>query len=284
MKDINWFKVKEYIIAVFKGFLWLYIAKIIQKVAMLEAVQLSISYSNAYSKDTNRVIGYNEAILNAESAIQFTQLVSLFIFGLLYIICQDISKIRHKYNFAIKSIRLKAVPKLISLGIILNIIGAIILAIVPKRVIEKTQYSTNLNIYTSLGSMVLCVGILVPICEELIFRYFIFNSVKFGTSKYFAILFSSLLFAIAHGNPIQQIYTFIYGVVFVTLNIKYNSILPSIILHIVINTTTALLTVENTLSNKNVHELLIVLTVFIISTTISIIWKVIDNKEKNKSV
>ena len=55
---------------------------------------------------------------------------------------------------------------------------------------------------------ILGLGILVPIGEELIFRGLIYNRMKQMLSVKMSIFFSSLLFALYHGNPIQMIFSF----------------------------------------------------------------------------
>lgn len=52
------------------------------------------------------------------------------------------------------------------------------------------------------------LGILVPVAEELIFRGLVYNRMKQMLGAGVSIFFSSLLFAVYHGNPIQMIFAF----------------------------------------------------------------------------
>lgn len=83
-------------------------------------------------------------------------------------------------------------------------------------------------------SMYLYAGILGPIVEELIFRGAVLRSLeKYG--KVFAIVVSSILFGLFHGNLIQGIFAVLVGLVLAYVTEEY-SIKWAILLHIVNNT------------------------------------------------
>ncbi len=80
---------------------------------------------------------------------------------------------------------------------------------------------------------------LVPaICEEVIFRGIIFSGLKRGIGSLWAIILSSLLFALIHQKINQFIYPFILGVVVATIMNKTNNIFYTILLHFFNNLTT----------------------------------------------
>lgn len=82
-------------------------------------------------------------------------------------------------------------------------------------------------------SMVLYVGIVAPIAEEIIYRGFVLKSLtRFG--KWFAIVVSSILFGLVHGNIIQTPFAFLVGLVLGYVAIEY-SIWWSIVLHMINN-------------------------------------------------
>ena len=86
---------------------------------------------------------------------------------------------------------------------------------------------------SSTLSMFLYVGIAGPVAEELIYRGFVMRRLeKYGS--FFAILFSSLLFGIMHGNLAQIFFAAAAGLIFGYLAMEY-SIVWSILLHILNN-------------------------------------------------
>lgn len=86
---------------------------------------------------------------------------------------------------------------------------------------------------SSTISMFLYSSFFAPVAEELIYRGFVLRSFqKYG--KIFAILLSSALFSIMHGNLFQMIFAFLVGIVLGYTALEY-SIFWSILLHIINN-------------------------------------------------
>ena len=84
----------------------------------------------------------------------------------------------------------------------------------------------------------LCVGIIVPICEEVVFRGAILGHMlkAFGGNKHgHAICISALLFAIAHGNLAQGPHAFLLGILLGWLVYRTGSLVPGVVLHVVNN-------------------------------------------------
>lgn len=82
--------------------------------------------------------------------------------------------------------------------------------------------------------------ILGPIAEEILFRGMALKNFS-AVSRRFGIIMSSLCFGLFHGNVLQFIVGFVLGLFFSYIDIKANSIIPSIILHIFNNLINALL-------------------------------------------
>lgn len=102
-------------------------------------------------------------------------------------------------------------------------------------------YSYQMSFYptaddwTSLIVLVLSIGIIPPVCEDLFFRGFLLS----GSSEYggqFAIFFTAFAFALFHDNLFRFGEIFVYAF-FAGFIVYYtNSILPGIIIHILTNT------------------------------------------------
>ena len=87
------------------------------------------------------------------------------------------------------------------------------------------------------GNIILVIfthAILTAVLEEALFRYIPLAYLT-RYSKRWAVLFSALFFALAHCNIFQIPYAFIAGVVFAVLDIAFDSIIPSLIIHFVNN-------------------------------------------------
>ena len=99
----------------------------------------------------------------------------------------------------------------------------------------------DLNIYLAILSS----GIIGPILEEILFRYVFLNRLRNFFTTRNAILLSSLVFALLHGDIITMIYAFIMGFIFAYVYVKYDNIKVSIMCHIGANTIVIFLTSFN---------------------------------------
>ena len=86
----------------------------------------------------------------------------------------------------------------------------------------------------SIGVQFVCVVVLAPIFEELLFRRAIIrHSVRYGEKT--AILFSAAAFALFHGNLFQFFYAFGIGLLFGYIYVRTGKLIYTIFLHAIIN-------------------------------------------------
>lgn len=86
-----------------------------------------------------------------------------------------------------------------------------------------------------VGLMILVVGIIGPICEELMFRGIVFHRLKDWVKPQAAIVISALLFGIYHGNVVQFFYATCMGVMLAVIYDKTGTLWISIVAHIAAN-------------------------------------------------
>ena len=87
----------------------------------------------------------------------------------------------------------------------------------------------------SFGIMFFFVAVTAPIFEELIFRKLLLLPLR-RHGDWFAIIVTALIFGFYHGNFDQMPYAFVVGMFFALLAVNTNSVIPSMILHVVNNT------------------------------------------------
>lgn len=78
--------------------------------------------------------------------------------------------------------------------------------------------------------------IVTPLLEEYAFRGILLSSLG-RYSKYFAIIASSLVYSFAHGSFTEMFPSFILGMMLSSFVLKYESLFPSIMVHIIFNMT-----------------------------------------------
>lgn len=93
-----------------------------------------------------------------------------------------------------------------------------------------------LTTYATLFSAV----IIAPFCEEVFFRGFVFPGLRRGMAVGWAIVLSSLLFAVAHADPGSFAVLFVIGLALAILRWRSHSIWPTILLHTLNNGIAAL--------------------------------------------
>lgn len=93
----------------------------------------------------------------------------------------------------------------VGLNIAMTYLGDILQSSTYEKV-SNTQYSV------SMITGVIVFGIITPVAEELVFRGAIYNRLKRYFSPLIAIIVSSFIFGIYHGNMVQLIYATIMGV------------------------------------------------------------------------
>jgi uncharacterized protein len=87
---------------------------------------------------------------------------------------------------------------------------------------------------TTYATLLVAVFI-APFCEEIFFRGFVFQGLRNGMPVGWAIVFSALLFGVAHADPGSFAVLFIIGIALAFLRWRTKSIWPGMILHMLNN-------------------------------------------------
>ena len=94
----------------------------------------------------------------------------------------------------------------------------------------------------SLGVQILCLGILIPVCEELVFRGLMYKRLREYSGFVVAMLYTAAVFSFMHINVVQAVYAFVMAVVFAFIYEKYGSVKAPIVAHISANIAAVLAT------------------------------------------
>ncbi len=113
-----------------------------------------------------------------------------------------------------------------------------------------SAYEETMNsLYSaSLPVQVICLGILIPICEEMVFRGLMFRRLRQSGVFLVSAAYSSIVFALLHVNMVQMLYAFAQGFVFCWLYEKYGSVKAPILAHITSNLLAVILTYTNAMA------------------------------------
>ncbi len=118
----------------------------------------------------------------------------------------------------------------------INAVIVVIYLIMPKWMDEyNTMMETAFGADASPFLLLICIVIIGPIAEELLFRGMMYRVLRKGFSFYTAAIISSLLFAVYHMNIVQGIYTFFAGFLLCVLYEKTQTFWYTSIVHIIFN-------------------------------------------------
>ena len=100
---------------------------------------------------------------------------------------------------------------------------------------EAFQNSEALLFSGPAALQLLFIGLVIPVCEELIFRGLIYMRMRQYANVNSAIMVQALIFALMHGNMAQGIYAFILGVLLAYVFEKYGSLKAPVLVHVSAN-------------------------------------------------
>ena len=94
---------------------------------------------------------------------------------------------------------------------------------------------------TAFPFQVISLCLVIPLCEELLYRGFFQRYLRYYTGRLTAVLITSLLFALLHGNIVQGIYAFVTGMIMGFIFEKYKNVLAPYIFHCLANLSAVIL-------------------------------------------
>lgn len=149
------------------------------------------------------------------------------------IIFKNKYKFSEYYKLSHKNINISTGISFIVLGLSLNLILSLLGALFPQKWTSADQSFLFNGKNQILEFTTVCL--LGPITEEFIFRNKIYQNLSYINIS-LAVIAQAVLFGLAHGNLIQFLYTIPLALFFIYVDMKYKSVLPSVLMHIGVNT------------------------------------------------
>ena len=145
-----------------------------------------------------------------------------------------------------------------------TVFGVIAFTLAASPLITLTNLASQLFVDNTVASnsqqflslhpllLVFFVGILAPLCEEVVFRGAILGGMKKDGNIFKAILASGLLFGLLHMNINQASYALVIGILLGFLVEATGSIFSSILFHVLVNSTNVVMMVisDNAVSEE----------------------------------
>ena len=187
-------------------------------------------------KDPEMVALYKDTVMNSLGLLVCVAAVATLVMLFL------IFKLRHKkMSESINAVKVS--PKKIALGAAIGIVSMFalcgILEVLPLSDSIVSSYNeASEGLFTQ--NVVLAIlgnAIAAPVVEEVIFRGLIFDRLRKGMPVVPAMIISSILFGLAHGQILWICYASVLGMVLCYVFYKTGSIYTSIAMHLALNLT-----------------------------------------------
>lgn len=130
-------------------------------------------------------------------------------------------------------------------GILTSAISGMLAYMLVTAFMEKYIMQTNIAqqynehiAWVGEGSLFITffvIALLAPVVEEIVFRGVLITSFQKVITPIGALILTSFLFSVAHGNLVQGMYSFVLGIVLAYIRIKSKSLWNSIAMHISFN-------------------------------------------------
>lgn len=169
-----------------------------------------------------------------EKAMIMTLIGAVIAIPVMYFVFYDKKEEKCIRRIAYLFVALFGIGACVTLNVLISISG------LPN--ISKTYQELSKYIYTgNLWLELVTAGLIVPIAEELIFRGIVFKRMKAVMKPALAIIFSSVIFGIVHGNLVQFVYATILGMGMCFVYMRCRNLWAPIIMHMAANIFSVLL-------------------------------------------
>lgn len=216
---------------------------------IIVAIRYVVNF-DAESMDIN--VLFNELIMNMLGELGNMTLISVIV---TLVIFWFYHRSEHKHNNVLLTwhmfpMRFQHTVLLIIFGAATGIALSFILGIVSefpffKSAFENYDEHSNDLLSGNIPLLLLSVGIIVPIFEEILFRGIVLNILRRAFTLRTAVIIQALAFGIVHLNVVQSTYAAVLGFLLAYAALKFRTIIAPIAIHIGINSLAVLSGLES---------------------------------------
>ena len=170
----------------------------------------------------------------------------------------------------------------VGIGVLIYLTDVGFLSILPESVLNDYGNSQVGNLFSqAFGLAIICNIFAAPILEEIIFRGLICDRLRRGIPTWLAVAISAALFSLAHGQPVQMVYTFTMGLILGYIFVRTGSILPTIIIHMANNAASTILVYSGLGINITVFRILAIVSIVALVTIFALVKK--SDRKNNRA-
>lgn len=167
-------------------------------------------------------------------ARRLTALALLWLITAIYLIVKKSKPKRFFELWGIKKSPALSLAACTVLGISMNALCSSVIALLPRELTASYESASAPLAALTLVSIIDAV-VFAPLLEELIFRHIVIGKLRSHLPCVAALIVSSLLFGSFHGGVIWIIYATVCGLALGAVYLKYDSLLPPLVMHAAFN-------------------------------------------------
>ncbi len=169
-----------------------------------------------------------------DSAMPTVIISGILTIGVLWLIfvCR---KKKFAQEICLRKVHPGIIAPIILMGLSLNFVTGFVLSFVPEEWMSSYEMTSSLIMTDNIVLLVLGTTIMAPVIEEIIFRGLAYTRMKKGMPTAVAMLLSSAIFGVAHGQWVWMLYAFVFGLVLVWVFERSKSLVANILLHLSYN-------------------------------------------------
>lgn len=231
-------------------------------------------YTGSFSLNWETVKSYlREELLDVVTGSSYSMTANLFVVTLslaaLLITASAFMKIRigsvlKPFGGCIKE-GISWTPLCVTLNLIISLLVGIFVTIMGESgiTVPEADFTVTSQSNYAVIIQIIYVCVIGPIAEEIIYRGFVIKLLS-PYGKGLAIFFSAFIFGIMHGNIPQAASAFAGALIYAAIAVNFNSIAPTIIIHILNNCFASVTDIGDALNLSYAYEIYLGILIIII--------------------
>ena len=150
---------------------------------------------------------------------------------------------------------------------------------IPEDLVEGMVNGNQQLADIPLWQSIAATAIIVPILEEIVFRGFVFSRLDRVMNTWVAIIITSIIFGLCHGQLLWAAWAAVMGFVFNIVRVKTKSIIPGIVMHIANNSYSTIMHATDSTLPENMKLPVVIIGAILLAVSLFIFFKNAENKD-----
>lgn len=206
--------------------------------AIVEIIPVAVKYSSGGQNVFEPEIfeQYMEEVMQVVIDVAMLAVIvsGILTIGVLWLIfvCR---KKKFTQEICLRKLQPVRIAPIMLMGLSLNVVTGLVLGMIPEEWMSAYEETSSMVMSDNVVLLVIGSTIMAPVVEEIIFRGLTYTRMKKGMPTAVAVILSSAVFGVAHGQWLWMLYTFVFGLLLVWVFERSKSLLANVLLHLSYN-------------------------------------------------